>query len=660
MSHTPFRHQDPDSLDNIPSNASTTETIGDLIAKRYSRRAFVKGTLAVSVGAGLVSIGGCQEQPEDQQETTSESFAPDKKSSFSFEEIEHGHGSQHLVAPDHEASVLIRWGDPIFEDAAEFDPYNQSAHAQEQQFGFNNDFIGYWPLGEQQNGEKRALLCINHEYPATRMMFPNIKADYPEQLAAEYVEIEKAATGCSIIEIEKVGGTWRVNRSSIYNRRISTRSTEFTLSGPAAGHKRLKTSADSTGTNVIGTMNNCAGGMTPWGTYLSCEENINSHFSGQLEEGHPETENYQRYAIPAGYFQWGKHDARFDVSKEPNEPNRFGWVVEINPLDPHSTPKKRTALGRFKHEGAENVIAPDGRLVVYMGDDQRFDYLYKFVTRDKVNLEDLSANQDLLDHGTLYVAKFADNGHVLWMALEHGKGPLNADNGFYSQADVLIETRRAADLLDATPMDRPEDVVPNAKTGKIYVMLTNNTRRTADKTDAANPRGPNTFGHIIEISEPDKNFASTQSRWDFLIKAGDPDKPEVEALWHRETSKDGWLASPDNGVFDPDHRLWVSTDQGDKSRLSGTNDGLWALETEGALRGKGKMFFRCPDGAELCGPVFSQTGESLFVAVQHPGEDDEMTTNFDAPLTRWPDFQENMPPRPSIVLIQRKGGGKIG
>ena len=667
MNEKPIFHQffskNHDEIDNTASNTSKTDTIGDLIVKRYSRRTFVRGSLAVSIGAGLASVWACSDQTEpeaiDSLQGTSGSEST-KKANFDFTEITHGQGPDHMVAPDHRAEVLIRWGDPIFADAPEFDPHVPSADAQEQQFGFNNDFIGYWLLESVDGEDQRALLCVNHEYPSSKMMFPGIKGNFQQTVTVEQIEYEKAAVGCSVIEIEKQGANWQLNRNSRYNRRISARSTEIELTGPAAGHERMRTTADPSGTRVIGTMNNCAGGMTPWGTYLSCEENINSHFLGTLEPGHREAKNHQRFGIPASYYQWGRFDPRFDIGREPNEPNRFGWVVEIDPLDPQSMPKKRTALGRFKHEGAENVIAPDGRLVIYMGDDQRFDYLYKFVSHDKVNLEDAAANRDLLDHGTLYAARFSDDGSIQWLAIEHGNGPLTSDNGFESQADVLIETRRAADLLGATPMDRPEDVVPNQKTGKVYVMLTNNTQRKADALNAANPRGPNTYGHIIEITEPGQDFAADQSSWDFLIKAGDPSKPELGAHWHSDTSRNGWFASPDNGVIDPGGRLWVSTDQGDKISLSGTNDGLWAMETQGESRGKGKMFFRCPDGAELCGPAFSNDGESLFVAVQHPGDDDSPAVNFDNPTTRWPDFKPDRPPRPSVMFISRKEKGRVG
>jgi len=326
-------------------------------------------------------------------------------------------------------------------------------------------------------------------------------------------------------------------------------------------------------------------------------------------------------------------------------------------MDPKSTPKKRTALGRFKHEGGECIVAPDGRVVVYMGDDQQFEYLYKFVSRDTVNLDKPRANRDLLDHGTLYVAKFYDDGYLEWLPLVYENSALESQ--FESQADVLIEARRAADLLGATPLDRPEDVTPNEKNGKVYAMLTNNSRRKT--ATPSNPRINNHFGHIIEITELENDFASTRGYWDIIVRCGNPAVPNHGARWNAQTSKNGWFVSPDNSVVDPDGRLWVASDQGSKAFMSGTNDGLWALETEGALRGTGKMFFRVPNGAELCGPAFTDDGETLFVAVQHPGDRGKPgEVRIDTASTQWPDFKEGMPPRPSILTIQKKAGGKVG
>ena len=418
-------------------------------------------------------------------------------------------------------------------------------------FGYNNDYVGYIPLnGSSTDG----LLVVNHEYTNEHLMFPGIVtvADGKAKIAPadqQRVGIEMAAHGGTIAEIRKEGGKWRLVKDSKYNRRI-TAITEMELTGPAAGSERLKTKADPTGRKVIGTINNCAGGVTPWGTYIMAEENFHGYFGGKLLEGHPEAANYKRYGVPEGAYQWSNFYDRFDLSKEPNEPNRFGWIVEVDPFDPTSTPKKRTALSRFKHEGAESIVSKDGRVVFYLGDDERFDYVYKFVTTGKYDPGNRAANINLLDEGTLYVARFGADGAVEWMPLTFRQGPLTEANGFKSQADVLIEARKAGDLLGATKMDRPEDIQPNGTNGHVYVMLTNNTRRKPEQVDAANPRAANAFGHIIEIIEADGDFAATNGRWEILLKCGDPSVAAVGASFSTDTTKNGWFGMPDNCAVD--------------------------------------------------------------------------------------------------------------
>ena len=272
----------------------------------------------------------------------------------------------------------------------------------------------------------------------------------------------------------------------------------------------------------------------------------------------------------------------------------------------------------------------------------------------------------LLSNGTLSVARFDAEGKVTWLPLVFGRQWLTPDFGFKSQADVMIDARLAADLLGATRMDRPEDVQPNMVNGRVYVMLTNNTSRKPEDVNAANPRADNAFGHIIEMTPPDGDHAADVFAWEMLVRCGDPAIEAVGALWNPDTSSNGWFACPDNAAVDNQGRLWISTDQGDNWPRTGRSDGLFALETECERRRTSKLFFRCPIGAELCGPCFTPDGETVFVAVQHPAADGSealigfgRASTFKDPATRWPDFDPKLPPRPSVLAITKDGGGKI-
>ncbi|PSH64856.1 dTDP-glucose 4,6-dehydratase [Phyllobacterium brassicacearum] len=652
-----FRTSLLEENDGPGHNPTDNATMGELIAARFSRRGFLKGSLAVSAIAATVSPMALMLADDARAES---------KSAFTFEEVEVGIDETHHVAAGYDADVLLRWGDGIFADSPEFDPLNQTPESQAKQFGYNNDYVGYIPIdGSSEHG----LLVVNHEYTNEHLMFPGIVKVVEGKLEVlpadqKRVDIEMAAHGGSVVEIKKEGGKWQVVMDGKLNRRI-TANTEMQLSGPVAGHDRVKTNADSSGKKVFGMVNNCSGGVTPWGTYVSGEENIHGYFIGELPADSKEAANYKRMGIPEGVYDWGNFHDRFDLSKDPNEANRFGWVVEIDVNDPNSIPKKRTAMGRFKHEGADSIVAKDGRVVFYLGDDERFDYVYKFVTTGKFNPDDRAANLDLLDDGTLYVAKFDVDGSVNWLPVVFGEGPLTEANGFQSQADVLIETRRAGDLLGATKMDRPEDIGPNGVNGKVYVMLTNNTKRTGEQVDGANPRAKNAFGHIIEIAEEDGNFAATKGKWEILLKCGDPSVADVGASFSTDTTKNGWFGMPDNCSVDADGRLWVSTD-GNSPKETGRTDGLWAVDTEGGARATSKLFFRVPVGAEMCGPLMLPDMATFMVAVQHPGDGGEDWKPFGRPSyyedlsTRWPDFKDNMPVRPSVLAITKKGGGKIG
>jgi secreted PhoX family phosphatase len=685
--------------DDIGSNRSSNQPLLELARTRMSRRTALKGFVTT---AAMGALGG----------TLTSKFAlaaAGGPSTLGFQSLEQVITENHAVAPGYSANVLIRWGDPVLAGAPDFDPVNQTADAQAKQFGYNCDFLAYFPLPRGSDNSEHGVLHVNHEYTAQELMFPGWAkleaAEAARQAAAwaarqaaleagqDAAAVEQAATAAaeeadvasaiakaslavqtpeqsriemmahngSVIEVKKENGAWTVVPGSQYARRI-TLYTEMRVSGPAAGHERLKTNADPTGTKVFGTINNCAGGKTPWGTVMMAEENFHGYFGGQLAADSAETGNHKRYGVPSASYAWWRSQDRFDLGKEPNEPNRYGWMVEYDPYDPNSLPVKRTALGRAKHEGATSFVNKDGRVVLYSGDDERFEYLYRFVTEGTFDPDNLEANRDLLDQGTLSVAKF-DESKVTWLPLVHGEGPLTAENGFNSQADVVIEARRAADLLGATPMDRPEDVEPNPVNGRVYVMLTNNTRRKAEQVDAVNPRTENAHGQVVELIPPggagkDADHTADQFDWDFLLIAGDPKKEGSGAKYHPDT--EAWLSSPDNCAFDNQGRIWISTDQGGAQAKNAIPDGMFACDFEGDGRAYVKFFFACPIGGEMCGPEFTPDGRTLFVAVQHPAEADAFASTYEKPTTRWPDFADGVPPRPSLVVITKDDGGPIG
>jgi secreted PhoX family phosphatase len=632
--------------DDIGTNPTDSRPFFEIAEARVSRRGLMK---QLASGAAFGLMAGTM--------TSRFALAADNPSSLTFEEVSRGITDTHQVAKGYSADVLIRWGDPVVaSDAAAFDIANQSESSQATQFGYNCDFIGYFPLPAGSTSTDRGLLAINHEYTNAELMFDGMTEDNArDTVSTEQSNIEIAAHGMSIVEVRKETGKWAVVAGSQYNRRI-TGTTPMEIAGPAAGNDLLKTSQDKTGTKVLGMLNNCAGGVTPWGTVLTAEENFNGYFNGD-GAGTANEEEFGRYGMGDSWYGWWRHIDRFDTTKEPNEPHRFGYMVEIDPYDPAMTPKKRTALGRFKHEGGSIVINGDGHAVVYMGDDERFDYIYRFVSAGTFNPDDRAANMSLLDSGTLSVARFNEDGTLDWLPLVHGTGPLTSANGFGNQADVLIRTRLAADLLEPTPMDRPEDLEASPATGHIFAMLTNNSKRKIDQVDAANPRFHNTAGHVIEMVPPGEgNVDHTAARftWEVFIVAGDPVMGST--LYGKGTTANGWFACPDNCAFDPKGRLWISTDQGGAQKKFGIGDGIYGMDVDGEGRAVSRKLFTVPRDAEMCGPCFTPDGTTLFVAVQHPGQGGTRAE----PSTRWPDFSADMPPRPSVVAITKEDGGEIG
>ncbi|BBP67448.1 transcriptional initiation protein Tat [Pseudomonas sp. Cab53] len=561
------------------------------------------------------------------------------------------------LPPGYKSSVLISWGQPLQKNAPAFDPSgNGTARAQEMQFGDNNDGMSLFPFPGDNN---RALMAINNEYTNYRYLF----AHGGQPQSAEDVHKAQASEGVSVIEVQRRrGGQWQFVQESRYNRRIHG-NTPIRLRGPAAGHELLKTSADKSGKKVLGTFQNCANGMTPWGTYLTCEENFTDCFgSSQSDLQFDEAQKRYGATVTSREINWHLFDPRFDLAKNPNELNRHGWVVEIDPFDPDSTPVKRTALGRFKHENAALAQTNDGRAVVYMGDDERGEFIYKFVSRERINPRNAKANRNLLDHGTLYVARFDagdanpdhPKGKGQWIELTHGKNGLDASSGFADQAEVLIHARLAASVVGATRMDRPEWIVVSPKDGQVYCTLTNNSKRGEDgqPVGGPNPRAKNVYGQILRWRTSRDDHASKTFDWDLFVVAGNP-------TVHAGTPKAGssnitpqnMFNSPDGLGFDKAGRLWILTD-GDVSNTGdfagmGNNQMLCADPNSGEIR----RFMVGPVGCEVTGISFAPDHRSLFVGIQHPGENGGST---------FPEHLPNGKPRSSVMVITREDGGVIG
>ncbi len=583
---------------------------------------------------------------------------------ISFEPVPVSSDDAVHVPKGYGAEVLIAWGDPIDGKAPRFDPQaRNSAEDQERQWGQHNDGMSFFPLPRGSNSSRRGLLVSNHEYADPGLMFPD---GFTEQnLTPARVRKVQAAHGVSVVAIELREGRWRVVDSP-YARRI-TGFTPMELTGPAAGHELMQTAADPDGRRVLGTLNNCAHGVTPWGTYLACEENFNAYFGTDVP-GFDTARNavMRRYGVTArgAGYRWHPHDERFDIGRHPNESNRFGWVVEIDPFDPTSTPKKRTALGRLKHECATVVLARDGRVVVYTGDDQVNEYVYKFVSRRRWVRGKPVEPQRLLDEGTLYVARFDGRGRGRWLPLVHGQHGLDANAGFADQASVLVNTRRAADVVGATRLDRPEWIAAHPRTREIYVSLTGNPTRGTDNgppVDGANPRRDNRFGHILRWREAGGDAAALEFDWDLFAQAGNPTR--TEESYKGDIDGDAF-ACPDGLWFDAEGTLWIQTDIPTASIGTGVYEGLGnnQMLAADAATGRIRRFLVGPPGCEITGMTMTPDARWLFVNIQHPGETAGEGPNKPDPATwrsHWPDGGQSRP-RSATIVIRRLDGGRIG
>src|SRR5262245_59410910 len=643
------------SSDATHSNPSTSPALEEILAIRYSRRQVLTGGL-VAAGAALLGAGAGPR------------VARAAGVILGFRSVPVSKADTVIVPPGYSAEVVYAWGDRIG-DGPDFRPDASNSIAdQERQAGMHHDGLHFFPLPMGSTSSTRGLLVVNHEYTDDGLLHPGGM----EPWTAEKVAKSQAAHGVSVVEIVREGGRWRVDRSSTLARRVTAR-TPLRVDGPAAGHPLLRTGFDPDGRTVLGTINNCAMGATPWGTYLTCEENFSNYFANVASDvpGIADPAERQRvlaaqkrYGIAAtgqGY-RWHEHDERFDAARHPNEANRFGWIVEIDPFDPKSQPVKHTALGRFKHEGAFVTLTRDQRVAVYSGDDERNEYIYKFVSDARYDPANRGANLRLLAQGTLYAARFDADGTGQWLPLVHGQGGIDAAAGVASQADVLINARAAADVLRPTKMDRPEWIAMHPDSREMYCTLTNNITRGTDKgpgTDPVNPRANNVYGHIIRWKEDGADAGASRFTWDVFVLCGDPESTDPGK---RGSIKGDVFGSPDGLWFDARGVLWIQTDVSTSTLLKGDyaamgNNQMLAADPETR---EVRRFLTGPNGCELTGVTATPHGRSMLVNIQHPGEPASERSDPKNPtaISVWPDGVGR--PRSATVVIRRRDGGVIG
>lgn len=725
--------------DDVSTNFSANAHIGDLIEERLAnpnrRRVITSGAGLAAIS--FVGLSGCN-GGDDSNAANGSSSDPvlppaSKATALGFTPVAKSLADVVTVPPGYTASVLYRLGDPInaatpdyrndgTESGASFQNRAGDHHDGMHFFGLNN--AGSFSAGTADRG----ILCMNHEALTPAFLHANgVTSAGGVRTVADEVVKEMNAQGVSVIEIARTGNTWSYVRDSRFNRRITT-ATDMQLSGPAARSPLLITKYSPDGSRTRGTVNNCANGYTPWGTYLTCEENWAGYFrrvtaTDNANRSAKELTSFARYGVAGNgrelwatataldtndtlFSRWNaeKKGASADGSDDfRNVMNTFGWVVEIDPFNPASTPKKRTALGRFAHEGAWLGKVVVGKpLVWYMGCDSRNEYIYKFVSTAVWDAADATrgaaAGDKYMDDGKLYVARFNSDGTGAWAELAFGTGSLVSTNttyAFTNQADVLINARLAADAIGATKMDRPEWGAVDPFSGEVYLTLTNNSQRTMANTDAANPRyyndvrttgtaqrgNPN--GHIIRWAENGADSAAAAFQWDIFL-FGSRAKSDERTVNLSGLTDANDFSSPDGLWFGRNGILWIETDDGaytdvtncmllaaipgavrDGAAVTVDNvDGANAKSVAtfmGAKLGETKLrrFLVGPNECEITGLAESPDGRSLFVNIQHPGEDTVPNFTTKTYGSYWPDGNQGRP-RSATIVITRTDGGVIG
>ncbi len=661
------------------SNHSNNITFAQVLTER---RQFLKGSLGTAVaafmGVGLVGCGGDDDHKPRSSSSSSNSSSVASSSSeasssaaplLGFTAIATNRNDTITVPAGYTATAFVPWGTPLTGTlpAYKADASNTGAE-QEQQVGAHHDGVYFFPLDAKttNTNSSEGLLVMNHEYLDDKLFHPN-GATLGATRPADEVRKEIAGHGVSVIHIRKNGSNWEVVNGSPFNRRV-TSSTPMDIRGPAAGDAKLATKYSPNGTATRGTINNCGMGATPWHTYLTAEENWAGYF---VNKDDPQPREHKRYGVSSknGRYYWETADSgadeyvRFDASTKGatalddyrNEPNTFGWMVEIDPFDPEGRPQKRTALGRFGHEGVIFAPAVEGKPVVcYSGDDAQNEYIYKFVSAD--SFYKATAGGYLLNTGTLYVAKFNADGTGEWLPLDITNSDFTAKATaagvtFANQADLLINTRLAADIMGATKMDRPEWGAVHPTTGEVYFSLTNNTSRTEEQVDAPNPRANNTTGHIIRWNE---DAGKTTFKWDIFLLGGDVGTTTGTGDNAVTLTADNHFASPDGLWIDGRGVVWIQTDMSGNQQGTGPYGNNQMLAADPVTK-QLKRFLVGPIDAEVTGVTGTPDMKTLFVNIQHPG-DRSTPSSF---TSHWPEGG-NARPRSSTVIVTKNDGGVIG
>lgn len=724
---TPY-HEDQE-LDN---NTSDNIHFRDILEQHISRRSLITKAASGAVALTLAStLTGCNDNDDDSGSNNGGTTPvnPNKKpEKLTFTPVAKNLNDIVTVPEGYEANVIYALGDSINPRVGDWDDNNiPSGPSFQFRSGDCHDGMHYFGLNTSTNRfdetvSAQGLLVMNHEYINQTFLHPKGPTKVDGRRPEDEVIRETNAHGVSVIHIKKDPTTQKVEivKNSIFNRRI-TASTEMDFAGAAVGSSLLATRFSPDGRRTRGTHNNCGNGYTPWGTYLTTEENFIGYFARSTTDDALRTPEeiiaLKRYGLKAGsssrygwetaigqvesqdlYDRWNADVKAAQATQDyRNGPNTFGWMVEIDPFDGRQNPVKRTSLGRFAHEDSACRAVVGQPLAFYMGDDSRGEYIYKFVSTAVWDTKDINggytAGDKYMNAGKLYVAKFNNDGSGQWIELAYGKNGLNESNTTYpfkSQADVVTFARLAADSVGATKMDRPEWCTVNPVNGEIYVTLTNNSNRGKDyATDAANPRNytdlyagtkeqkGNINGHIIRFKETDDKTTAETFKWDIYLFGAEASMASNINLSGLTDNND--FSSPDGMWFDPRGVLWIETDDGAYTDVTNCmmlaalpgqiGDGGTATTSNGQQTITGakvtdatlRRFLVGPKQCEITGIAMTPDYKAIFINVQHPGED---SPSYAKPESNWPATQKDPSnktarPRSATVVITRKDGGVI-